>query len=104
MPDAFEVDSSQLFRHAANVRAIRDQLTAVMGASSAISQDTGAYGELCGWIAAVLERRHNGQNQLYAYVSQNLQLLADALDATGREYGAIDSNAQNSIRSAGGLG
>lgn len=36
MPDAFQVDSSQLFRHAANVRAVRDQLAAIKGASGAI--------------------------------------------------------------------
>ncbi|MEU4240896.1 type VII secretion target [Actinoplanes sp. NPDC026619] len=103
MSDAFQVDSSQLFRHAANVRAIRDQLATIKGASSAISQDDSAYGQLCGWISAILERRHDGQDQLYTYVEENLQLLADALDATGRDYDAVDSNAQNVIRAAGGL-
>ena len=104
MSDAFQVDSSQLFRHAANVRAVRDQLTAIKGASNAISQDDSAYGLLCGWISAVLERRHGGQDQLYRYVEENLQLLADALDSTGSEYDAVDGNAENAIRAAGGLG
>lgn len=103
MSDAFQVDSSQLFRHAANVRAVRDQLAAVKGASSAISQDDSAYGMLCGWISAILERRHGGQDQLYAYVEENLQLLAEALDATGRDYDAVDGNAHRTIRAAGGL-
>jgi hypothetical protein len=102
--DAFQVDSSQLFRHAANVRAVRDQLTAITGASSAISQDESAYGVLCGWISAILERRHAGQNDLYTYVAENLQLMADALDATGRDYDASDGSAQSTIRAAGGLG
>ncbi|GAA2564735.1 hypothetical protein GCM10010435_41490 [Winogradskya consettensis] len=104
MSDAFQVDSSQLLRHAANVRAVRDQLTAIKGASSAISQDDAAYGLLCGWISAILERRHNGQDQLYTYVEENLELLAEALDATGRDYDAADGNAQSGIRAAGGLG
>ena len=104
MPDAFQVDSSQLFRHAANVRAVRDQLAAIKSASSAISQDDRAYGVLCGWISAILERRHHGQDQLYTYVEENLQLLVEALEATGRDYDAADSNAQSMIRSAGGPG
>jgi Excreted virulence factor EspC, type VII ESX diderm len=102
--DAFQVDSSQLFRHAANVRAVRDQLTAIKGASGAISQDAGAYGLLCGWISTVLERRHGGQDRLYRYVEENLQLLADALDSTGHDYDAVDGNAQTTILAAGGLG
>lgn len=104
MPDAFQVDSSQLFRHAANVRAVRDQLTAIKSASSAISQDDSAYGLLCGWISAILERRHADQDQLYTFVEENLQLLAEALDATGRDYDAVDGNAQSRVRAAGGLG
>ena len=104
MSDAFHVDASQLFRHAANVRAVRDQLTAIKGASSAISQDDSAYGLLCGWISAILERRHGGQDQLYTYVEENLQLLAEALDSTGRDYDAVDGDAQSRIRAAGGLG
>jgi hypothetical protein len=102
--DAFHVDSSQLFRHAANVRSVRDQLAAIKGASGAISHDDRAYGLLCGWISAILERRHSGQDELYAYVEENLQLLADAIESTGRDYDAADGNARNSIRAAGGRG
>lgn len=98
------MDSAQLFRHATNVRAVRDQLTAIKGASSAISQDDSAYGVLCGWISAILERRHGSQDQLYSYVEENLRLLAEALDATGRDYDAVDGNAQHLIRAAGGPG
>ena len=104
MSEPFQVDSSQLFRHAANVRAVREQLTAIKGASSAISQDDSAYGVLCGWISATLERRHGSQDELYTYVEENLQLLAEALAATGRDYDVVDGNAQSMIRAAGGLG
>ncbi|MFG1608560.1 hypothetical protein [Actinoplanes sp. NPDC049265] len=102
VPDAFQVDSSQLARHAANVRAVRDQLSAIKSASSAITQDDSAYGLLCGWISAILERRHAGQDELYAYVEENLDLLADAVEATGRDYDTVDGDAQKSIRAAGG--
>jgi hypothetical protein len=103
VPEAFQVDPSQLFRHAVQVRAVRDQFAALKGASSAISQDDSAYGVLCGWISATLERRHSGQDQLYTYAEENLQLLADALDATGRDYAAADDSTRNRIRAAGGL-
>jgi hypothetical protein len=102
--DAFQVDSAQLSRHAANVRAVRDQLAAIKGASSAIAQDDSAYGLLCGWISGILEGRHRGQDQLYTYVEENLQQLAEALDSTGRDYDAVDDNAQSRIRAAGGRG
>jgi hypothetical protein len=104
MSDSFQVDSAQLHRHASNVRGVRDQLTAIKNASRAIAQDDAAYGVLCGWISAILERRHAGQDQLYSYVEENLQLMAEALDATGDGYDAVDSTAQSKIRAAGGLG
>ena len=103
MSDDFQVDSSQLLRHAGNVRTVSDQLAAIKSASSAISQDDSAYGLLCGWIAAILERRHAGQDDLYSYVGENLRLLADALDATAQDYDAADHHAKNNIRVAGGL-
>ena len=104
MADSFQVDSAQLYRHAANVRAVRDQLAAVQDASRAIAQDEAAYGVLCGWISAILERRHAGQDQLYAYAAENLRLLAEALTAAGADYDAADSAARSRIRAAGGSG
>ena len=103
MSDSFHVDSAQLYRHASNVRAVRDQLAAIKDASRAIAQDDAAYGVLCGWISAILERRHVGQDGLYAYVEENLQLMADALADTGKEYDAADTTAQGRMRAAGGV-
>jgi hypothetical protein len=102
--DAFQVDSSQLYRHASNVMAVRDQLTAIKDASSAISQDRSAYGLLCGWISAILQTRHAGQDALYVYVEENLRLMADAVTATGRDYDATDTSAQERIKASGGIG
>jgi len=102
--DAFQVDSSQLYRHAANVMAVREQLTAIKDASNAISADHSAYGMLCGWISGVLEARHAGQDALYVYVEENLRLMADAVDATGREYDATDTSVRDRIKASGGAG
>jgi len=102
--DAFQVDSSQLYRHASNVMAVRDQLTAIKDASTAISADHSAYGLLCGWISGILESRHAGQDALYAYVEENLRLMADAVTAAGRDYDATDACAHDRIKASGGLG
>ena len=104
MSDAFQVDSSQLYRHASNVMAVRDQLTAIKDASTAISADHSAYGLLCGWISGILESRHAGQDALYVYVEENLRLMADAVTATGKDYDATDVGAQDRIRASGGVG
>lgn len=104
MSDAFQVDSSQLYRHASNVMAVRDQLTAIKDASTAISADHSAYGLLCGWISGILESRHAGQDALYAYVEENLRLMADAVTAAGRDYDATDASAHDRIKASGGVG
>ena len=104
MSDAFQVDSSQLYRHASNVMAVRDQLTAIKDASNAISADHSAYGLLCGWISAILESRHAGQDALYMYVEENLRLMADAVTAAGRDYDATDASAHDRIKASGGVG
>ena len=103
MSDAFQVDSSQLYRHASNVMAVRDQLTAIKNASNAISQDHSAYGLLCGWISGIIESRHAGQDALYVYVEENLRLMADAVSATGQDYDATDTTAQERIKASGGV-
>jgi len=102
--DAFQVDSSQLYRHASNVMAVRDQLTAIKEASTAISADHSAYGLLCGWISGILESRHAGQDALYVYVEENLRLMADAVTAAGRDYDATDASAHDRIKASGGVG
>lgn len=91
-------------RHAGKVAAVRDRLTEVKSASRAISQDDTAYGLLCGWISAILEHRHAGQDELYTFVQENLELAVDALTAAAREYEAVDAAMQDRIRRAGGLG
>ena len=104
MAEGFHVEPSQLHRHAANVRAVQDQLAAIKGASRAIAQNDQAYGLLCGWISGILESRHVRQDALYAYVEENLSLAAQALTATAKEYESADSSVSDRIRRAGGVG
>jgi hypothetical protein len=102
--EGFNVDASQLYRHASNVRAVQEQLTAIKGASRAIAQNDAAYGLLCGWISAILEGRHVRQDTLYTYVEENLSLAIEALNATAKDYESTDSAAHDRIHQAGRMG
>ena len=103
MTDGFSADAQQIRAHATRVEAVQQRFAAVRSASSAIVQDDAAYGMLCGWMAGILEARHAKQNELYAYVEENLRLASDALIRTSQDYEASDDAAADRIRTAGGL-
>jgi hypothetical protein len=103
MSDGFAVDVPQIRAHAAKIDAVQQRFAAVQAASSAIARDDAAYGLLCGWIAGVLERRHTRQDELIAYVAENLRLASDALIRTGQEYEQADDTAADRVRRAGRL-
>ena len=103
MTDGFSVDVQQLRAHAAKVDAIQRRFASVRAASAAIAQDDAAYGMLCGWISAILERRHVRQDELIAYVEENLRLASDALIRTGDDYDHVDGTVADNVRRAGRL-
>ncbi|MFI7431625.1 type VII secretion target [Micromonospora sp. NPDC049836] len=102
MSDGFEVDAEEIRTHARNVDAVRSGFDAVKTASAHIAQDDSAYGLLCGWISAVLEGRHKRQDELIAYVEENLTLVSAGLRKTADNYDHADSHADAVIRKAGG--
>ncbi|MDQ4039237.1 MAG: type VII secretion target [Actinomycetota bacterium] len=104
MGDGYNVDVEQLRAHARNVDAIQARFGAVRSASGHIAQDDQAYGLLCGWIAGVLEGRHTRQDELIAYVEENLALVATALRVSVDDYEAVEDTNAGLIRSAGGEG
>jgi hypothetical protein len=104
MTDGFSVDAQQIRAHAARVDAVQQRFAAVKAASAAIAQDDAAYGILCAWMSSILEKRHVRQDQLFAYVEENLRLAADALIRTGQDYDEADDGAARRIRRAGGAG
>jgi len=91
-PDSMsaQVDVAQLHQHASNVRAVRDQLGAIKGASQAITQDHSAYGLLCGWISAILEGRHRAAEELFNLVDENLRLAAEGITDNAASYEATE--------------
>jgi len=102
MTDGFAADAAQIRAHAARVRSIQDRFGAVKDAGAAIAADSAAYGLLCGWISAILERRHVRQDQLLAYVEENFDRAAAALTTTGDDYDRADHAAADRLRAAGG--
>jgi hypothetical protein len=104
MGDGYNVDVEQLRAHAGNVEAIQARFGAVQSASAHIAQDDQAYGLLCGWISGVLEGRHVRQDELIAYVEENLALAAASLRASADDYEAVEDTHAGLIRSAGGEG
>jgi hypothetical protein len=101
MADGFVVETEELRAHARNITALRDQFGAVKAASAHIARNDAAYGLLCGWIAGVLEDRHVRQDELIAYVEENLSLAAEGLRLTADRYDAAEAGAVDLIRVVG---
>ncbi|MBC6447136.1 hypothetical protein [Actinokineospora xionganensis] len=103
MAGGFKTDAEQIRKHAANVAAIQARFGAVKSASGHIAQDDQAYGLLCGWISGVLEGKHAKQDELIAYVEENLALVVKALGDTATAYEAIEDSNASMITAAGGM-
>ncbi|WP_033342733.1 hypothetical protein [Catenuloplanes japonicus] len=101
MAQGWEADADQIRAHAANIDAIRDRFGAVKDASTHIRQDDQAYGLLCGWISGLLEGRHVTQDEIIAYVEENLRIAADLLRQTADGYEGVESDAESSMKGIG---
>lgn len=88
MGDGYTADPEQIRTHAKNLEVLRQRFDAVKTASAHIAQDDQAYGLLCGWIAGVMAGRHNKQDELIAYVEENLSIAAKSLRDTADDYSA----------------
>ena len=101
MADGFHVDVEQLRTHARNIDAVKSRFGAVRSASTHIAQDDQAYGLLCGWISAILEDKHSKQDELIAYVEENLGLVSAELTAAANDYAEMDNTAADQIKASG---
>ena len=99
--DQFKVDIQQVRTHAQNVQAVRQRFDAVQSASTHIAQDDQAYGLLCGWISGVLEGRHQKQDELIAYVAENLDIVTDELEQTADAYDVLDNDSTDRLKQVG---
>ena len=97
MSDGYTVAADQLRAHARNVEAIKDRFGAVKAASAHITQNDGAYGTLCRWMPAVLESRHKRQDELFAFVEENLRRVVQGLINDANSYDEAERFAKDSV-------
>jgi hypothetical protein len=101
MGEGYTVDVAQLRQHATNLDAVRDRFGAVKDASTHIAQDDQAYGLLCGWISGILESRHTKQDELIAYVEENLDLAARSVRDSADDYEEMEAGAATLMNTIG---
>ena len=97
-PDGVRVDTAEIRAHANHIAALNARFDAVKTASAHIANDASAYGVLCGWIAAILEGRHTRQDELVAYVSENLQMVVEQLNTVAANYDAMEAGTAGMIK------
>lgn len=101
MSDGYDVDVEQLRAHTGNIDGIRARFAAVKAASAHIAQDDQAYGLLCQWMSGILEGRHTKQDELIAYVEENLNLVVSSLVSTVAHYEQVEDDNTALLRSIG---
>jgi hypothetical protein len=101
MGDGYTVKPEELRKHAANLDSLKERFAAVKSASAHITQDDQAYGLLCGWISGILEDRHRTQDELVAYVEENLAIAAKELRDTADDYEAEDAGSADRMTKIG---
>jgi excreted virulence factor EspC (type VII ESX diderm) len=97
MGEGYTVDPAELRKHAGDIDSLKERFAAVKAASAHIAQDDQAYGVLCGWISGILEGRHTRQDELIAYVEENLDIVARELRETAADYEARDANTADAM-------
>jgi hypothetical protein len=90
--------SGQITRHADNIEAVRVRFAAVKEASAAIARDDTTYGLLCRWITETFQAKHARQDELVAYIEENLRLLGESLCAIAE----VAAPAHDPVRAAAG--
>ncbi|WP_086663512.1 hypothetical protein [Lentzea kentuckyensis] len=71
--------TGQIVRHAGQIEAVRLRFAAVHRASAAVVGDETVYGRLCRWIIDTVLEKHARQDELVAYVEENLRLIVAGL-------------------------
>ncbi|WP_434449929.1 hypothetical protein [Lentzea sp. E54] len=71
--------TGQIVRHAARIEAVRVRFAAVHKASAVVVGDETVYGRLCRWIIDTVLEKHARQDELVAYVEENLRLIVAGL-------------------------
>jgi hypothetical protein len=98
MSDHFQVNAASLTAHAGEVDAIGDGLSTAAGAAHTVQTDTGAYGQLCQFVPALLNGLQQAMADGMTTAADSAHDTADALRATAADYAGSDSGAADRIR------
>ena len=98
MAGGYTVESEELLAHAATLESLAERFAAIKEASTHIVQDDEAYGLACMWMSQTMEDRHAKQDELVAYVHENLTLAAGELRAAAAAYDDTDTAAQQEMQ------
>jgi hypothetical protein len=98
MATGWAANPEQIRAHAENIALLRDRFGAVKTASAHIKQNDAAYGMLCGWMAGILESRHTRQDELIAFVEENLAIMTRQLRNSAEVYENIDGDSAEKLR------
>lgn len=98
MAGGYTVESEELLAHAAALESLAERFEAIKEASTHIVQDDEAYGHFCVWMSSVMANRHQKQDDLVAYVQENLTLAAGELRAAAAAYDDTDTAAQQEMQ------
>ena len=104
MTDRVGVRHAGLVTHAGHVEAIADQVATAAGAGGAVRADSGAYGQLCVMVPAMLNAL---QDILAGGMDEAVESLRDTgarLRTTAGEYEATDRHRAEVFKSIGSGG
>ncbi|HEX5204585.1 type VII secretion target [Paractinoplanes rhizophilus] len=98
MTDHFQVNAASLTSHAGEVDGIGDGLGQAASAAQTVQTDTGAYGQLCQFVPALLNGLQQAMVDGMNTAAGSAHDTADALRATAADYDGADAGAAEKIR------
>ncbi|WP_433360216.1 type VII secretion target [Actinoplanes sp. CA-142083] len=98
MSDHFQVNSASLTAHAGEVDGIGDGLSEAASAAHTVQTGTGAYGQLCQFVPALLNGLQQAMADGMTTAADSAHDTADALRATAADYDGSDAGAAEKIR------
>jgi Excreted virulence factor EspC, type VII ESX diderm len=94
----FQVDPASLAAHAATVDRVGDGLTAAADAGRTVQTDTGAYGQLCQFVPALLNGLQRAMVDGMATAAGSVHDTAESVRSVAADYGNADAAAADRLR------
>jgi excreted virulence factor EspC (type VII ESX diderm) len=95
---ALQVNSASLVSHASEVDAIGDGLSSAAQAGQTVLTDTGAYGQLCQFVPALLNALQQDMVDGISTAAATAHETADSVRAVAASYDTADGNAADRLR------